>query len=63
MLRITRIDTLNHPADTMTYLLDFSHNTQMKYFQIMEVCKHWVNISDTVNLSKTTFIIPSTSTN
>lgn len=58
MLSITPVETLRH-------LRDFSRYTQINCFQIMEVCKHWVNTEDTANPGKTILIrqvAPSTPT-
>ncbi|XP_062823829.1 homeodomain-interacting protein kinase 3 isoform X2 [Anolis carolinensis] len=63
-LRITPVDTLNHPFVTMKHLLDFPHSNQVKScFHIMDVCKYRSNSYDTNNRNKTAHLRPVASSN
>ncbi|KAJ7344504.1 hypothetical protein JRQ81_000454 [Phrynocephalus forsythii] len=63
-LRITPLDTLNHPFVTMKHLLDFPHSNQVKScFHIMDVCKYRSNSCDTNSHNKITHLRPVASGN
>ncbi|XP_061466509.1 homeodomain-interacting protein kinase 3 isoform X2 [Rhineura floridana] len=63
-LRITPVDTLNHPFVTMKHLLDFPHSNQVKScFHIMDICKYRTNSYDTNNRNKTMHLRPIASGN
>ncbi|XP_043826114.1 homeodomain-interacting protein kinase 3 isoform X5 [Dromiciops gliroides] len=58
-LRITPVETLNHPFVNMKHLLDFPHSNHVKScFHIMDVCKSHSNSYDTNNRNKTSLIRP-----
>nr|XP_004660890.2 homeodomain-interacting protein kinase 3 [Jaculus jaculus]XP_045011766.1 homeodomain-interacting protein kinase 3 [Jaculus jaculus]XP_045011767.1 homeodomain-interacting protein kinase 3 [Jaculus jaculus]XP_045011768.1 homeodomain-interacting protein kinase 3 [Jaculus jaculus] len=62
-LRITPVETLNHPFVNMKHLLDFPHSSHVKScFHIMEICKSHPNPCDTSNRSKTSLLRPSSTT-
>ncbi|KAH0620861.1 hypothetical protein JD844_021711 [Phrynosoma platyrhinos] len=63
-LRISPVDTLNHPFVTMKHLLDFPHSNQVKScFHIMDICKYRSNSYDMNNRNKTTHLRPVASSN
>uniref|UniRef100_A0A8D1V634 Homeodomain interacting protein kinase 3 n=1 Tax=Sus scrofa TaxID=9823 RepID=A0A8D1V634_PIG len=58
-LRITPIETLNHPFVNMKHLLDFPHSNHVKScFHIMDICKSHPNSCDTNNHNKTSLLRP-----
>ncbi|XP_036621482.1 homeodomain-interacting protein kinase 3 isoform X7 [Trichosurus vulpecula] len=58
-LRITPVETLNHPFVNMKHLLDFPHSNHVKScFHIMDVCKFHSNSYDTNNRNKTSLMRP-----
>ncbi|XP_001368696.4 homeodomain-interacting protein kinase 3 isoform X8 [Monodelphis domestica] len=58
-LRITPVETLNHPFVNMKHLLDFPHSNHVKScFHIMDVCKSHSNSYDTNNRNKTSLMRP-----
>ncbi|KAM4845193.1 homeodomain-interacting protein kinase 3 isoform 3-T5 [Thomomys bottae] len=62
-LRITPIETLNHPFVNMKHLLDFPHSNHVKAcFHIMDICKSHPSSCDTINHNKTSLIRPVAST-
>ncbi|XP_027693534.1 homeodomain-interacting protein kinase 3 isoform X6 [Vombatus ursinus] len=58
-LRITPVETLNHPFVNMKHLLDFPHSNHVKScFHIMDICKSHSNSYDTNNRNKTSLMRP-----
>ncbi|XP_069927769.1 homeodomain-interacting protein kinase 3 isoform X4 [Oryctolagus cuniculus] len=58
-LRITPVETLNHPFVNMKHLLDFPHSNHVKScFHIMDICKFHPNSCDTNNHNKTSLLRP-----
>ncbi|XP_075402038.1 homeodomain-interacting protein kinase 3 isoform X2 [Tenrec ecaudatus] len=58
-LRITPMETLNHPFVNMKHLLDFPHSNHVKScFHIMDICKSHLNSCDTNNHSKASLLRP-----
>ncbi|XP_074086549.1 homeodomain-interacting protein kinase 3-like isoform X2 [Macrotis lagotis] len=58
-VRITPVETLNHPFVNMKHLLDFPHSNHVKScFHIMDVCKSHSNSYDTNNRNKTSLMRP-----
>ncbi|XP_063083818.1 homeodomain-interacting protein kinase 3 isoform X3 [Cavia porcellus] len=58
-LRITPVETLNHPFVNMKHLLDFPHSNHVKScFHIMDICKSHPNSCDTNNHNKTSLLRP-----
>ncbi|KAM5247169.1 homeodomain-interacting protein kinase 3 isoform 3-T3 [Ctenodactylus gundi] len=63
-LRITPVETLNHPFVNMKHLLDFPHSNHVKScFHIMDICKSQPNSCDTNNHNKTSFLRQVASSN
>lgn len=61
-LRITPVETLNHPFVNMKHLLDFPHSNHVKScFHIMDICKSHPNSCDTNNHNKTSLLRPVSS--
>ncbi|XP_004627120.1 homeodomain-interacting protein kinase 3 isoform X2 [Octodon degus] len=61
-LRITPVETLNHPFVNMKHLLDFPHSNHVKScFHIMDICKSHPNSCDTSNHNKTSLLRPVSS--
>ncbi|XP_026643648.1 homeodomain-interacting protein kinase 3 [Microtus ochrogaster] len=58
-LRITPIETLNHPFVNMKHLLDFPHSNHVKScFHIMDICKSHPNSCETSTHSKMSLLRP-----
>nr|XP_040140466.1 homeodomain-interacting protein kinase 3 isoform X4 [Ictidomys tridecemlineatus] len=58
-LRITPVETLNHPFVNMKHLLDFPHSNHVKScFHIMDICKSHPNSCDPNHHNKTSLLRP-----
>ncbi|XP_053418876.1 homeodomain-interacting protein kinase 3 isoform X2 [Nycticebus coucang] len=63
-LRITPVETLNHPFVNMKHLLDFPHSNHVKScFHIMDICKSHLNSCDINNHNKSSLLRPVASSN